>query len=187
MTWLAIILAVTGLVWGFQWFANGYYGMVGGEKNLVYQEPVSDKPKQINFAAPAIDVVWQKMKVEHPDAEMLEVHIPDSDTAAIAANANPDASTYWKTDYVYYDQYTLEELPAASIYGRYKDAAAADKLLRMNYDLHTGAIIGLPGKILMFFASLIAASLPVTGFLIWRGRKKKKAKQMIPENTVIAA
>jgi len=31
----------------------------------------------------------------------------------------------------------------------------------------------LPGKILAFCASLIAASLPVTGFYIWWGRRKK--------------
>jgi uncharacterized iron-regulated membrane protein len=174
MTWVAIILAVTGLVWGFQWFAKAYYSAAGGEKEIVYQEPVSDVSKKINFDAAAIDVVWQKMRASHPDAEVIEVHIPDSDSAAIAANANPDSDTYWQLDYVYYDQYTLNELPAKSIYGRFRDADGADKLMRMNYDVHTGAIIGLPGKILMFFASLIAASLPVTGFIIWRGRRKKK-------------
>jgi uncharacterized iron-regulated membrane protein len=36
---------------------------------------------------------------------------------------------------------------------------------------------GLPGKILMFFASLIVASLPVTGFYIWWGRRQKKIRQ----------
>ncbi|MEM8899071.1 MAG: PepSY-associated TM helix domain-containing protein [Bacteroidota bacterium] len=40
-----------------------------------------------------------------------------------------------------------------------------------------GAIGGLPNKILNFFLSLFAASLPVTGFLIWRGRRKKQHKQ----------
>jgi uncharacterized iron-regulated membrane protein len=57
----------------------------------------------------------------------------------------------------------------------------------MNYDIHTGAIIGLPGKILAFFASLIVASLPITGFYIWWGRKQKqKIKNSeslkVPEN-----
>jgi uncharacterized iron-regulated membrane protein len=52
----------------------------------------------------------------------------------------------------------------------------------MNYDIHTGAIIGLPGKILAFFASLIAASLPVTGFMIWLGRRNKKKK--LPEAVI---
>jgi uncharacterized iron-regulated membrane protein len=46
----------------------------------------------------------------------------------------------------------------------------------MNYDIHVGSILGLPGKFLAFFASLIGATLPVTGFIIWwvKGRKKKK-------------
>jgi uncharacterized iron-regulated membrane protein len=43
----------------------------------------------------------------------------------------------------------------------------------MNYDIHVGAILGFPGKVLAFLASLIAASLPVTGFMIWWGRRKK--------------
>ena len=94
MTWVAIILAVTGLVWGFQWFAKAYYGAAGGEKEIVYQEPVSDVSKEIKFDGPAIDVVWQKMRASHPNAEVIEVHIPDSDNAAIAANANPDSDTY---------------------------------------------------------------------------------------------
>jgi len=41
----------------------------------------------------------------------------------------------------------------------------------MNFDLHLGFFMGLPGKILAFLASLICASLPVTGFLIWYNRK----------------
>jgi len=33
---------------------------------------------------------------------------------------------------------------------------------------------GLPGKILAFLVSLIAASLPITGFYIWWGKKHKQ-------------
>ncbi len=53
----------------------------------------------------------------------------------------------------------------------------ADKIARMNYDIHVGAVLGLAGKILAFSASLIAASLPVTGFYIWWGKKHKKVKR----------
>jgi uncharacterized iron-regulated membrane protein len=58
----------------------------------------------------------------------------------------------------------------------------------MNYDIHTGAILGLPGKFLAFFASLICASLPVTGVYVWWGRKnkaKKKAKAEARQSAVI--
>jgi uncharacterized iron-regulated membrane protein len=46
----------------------------------------------------------------------------------------------------------------------------------MNYDIHIGSIFGLTGRIAMFLAVLIGASLPITGFYIWWGRNNKKKK-----------
>jgi uncharacterized iron-regulated membrane protein len=174
---IALILALTGLVWGFQWFANGVHQMAGGERSLIYADPLADTSVSYTDNIPAIDKVFYEMKKEYPEAESLEVHIPFSAEYAIAANANPDIETYWKIDYRYYDQYTLKEVPVDHIYGRFPEAKAADKLIRLNYDIHTGAILGLPGKILAFFASMICASLPVTGFMIWLGRRNKKEKE----------
>lgn len=178
---IAFLLACTGLVWGFQWFAKGWHSLAGGKQSLTYYEPASAIPSfsaSLGEGAPAIDRVWELMKKEYPGAAVIEVHIPATDSSSIAANANPDAGTYWQTDYRYFDQYTLEELEVDHIYGKLENANAGDKLLRMNYDIHVGAIAGLPGKFIMFFASLICASLPVTGFIIWWGRRNKdKAKR----------
>ncbi|WP_281323543.1 PepSY-associated TM helix domain-containing protein [Flavobacterium aestivum] len=175
---IALIFAITGLVWGFQWFAYSYYTVIGGEKSLVYQDPVSTK-KTVPPSKP-LDKVWAQMQKEYPHAKSIEVHPPENDSTAIAANANPDEGTHWKTDYRYFDQYTLEEKEVEHIYGKYKNAATADKLMRMNYDIHTGAVLGLPGKIFAFLISLLIATLPITGFYVWWGRKKKK------KNTTIA-
>ena len=172
----ALVLALTGLVWGFQWFAEAWHKTAGGEKSLAYEEPVSDTAALTNMDAPAIDKVWYKMKEEYKNAKSIEVHIPTTETSPVASNANPDGSTYWQTDYRYFDQYTLKEQSVSHIYGRFGNASNADKLFRMNYDIHTGAVIGLPGKMLMFFASFICASLPVTGIMIWWGRRMKKGK-----------
>lgn len=174
ISWVAIILALTGLVWGFQWFATSVHTIAGGEKSLLYTEPVSDTTATYNNSIAAIDKVWRLMRKEYPAAEMIEVHIPETAYSPIAASANADGKTYWQTDYRYFDQYTLKELSVDHIYGRYAEADAADKLLRMNYDIHVGAILGLPGKILVFCASLLCASLPVTGVCIWWGRRNKK-------------
>ncbi len=174
--WIALLLAFTGLVWGFQWFANGLHNAVGGEKSLVYYDPPSVKQQGTTNNRPAIDQVWDLIKREYPAAQVIEVHIPETDSSSIAANANPDRSTYWKTDYRYFDQYTLEELEVDHIYGKLAQANIADKLLRMNYDIHVGAIAGIPGKIIAFLASLIVASLPISGVLVWWGRKNKKKK-----------
>jgi len=171
---IGLVLGTTGLVWGFQWFAKSYYWTAGGNKDLMYIEPASDTTLVSTAITAPIDRVWELMRREHPRAEGIEVHIPETASAPIAANANPEGETYWQRDYRYFDQYSLRELSVDHIYGRYANANAADKLMRMNYDLHTGAVIGLPGKILMFFASLIIASLPITGFLIWKGRRDKQ-------------
>jgi uncharacterized iron-regulated membrane protein len=178
-----LILAATGLVWGFQWFANSVYGSFGGDKSLIFQEPISETvPKEDNAAQiPVIDRIWHQMKQEHPNSKTLEVHIPETDSSSIAISINEEEGTFWKTDYRYFDQYSLKELPVDHIYGRIQEAKMADKLLRMNYDIHVGAIGGLPGKILAFCVSLIAASLPVSGFYIWWGRcgkgKEKKGRR----------
>lgn len=176
---VALLLALTGLVWGFQWFANGVYTAAGGEKSLVYADPLSDSTIQYTGEKPAIDKIYDRMLAEYPDAKAIEVHIPFSDEYAIAANANPEEGTYWKIDYRYYDQNSLKEVSVDHIYGRFPGSRAADKLLRANYDVHTGAILGLPGKILAFIASLICASLPVTGVCIWWGRRSKEKRSSL--------
>jgi uncharacterized iron-regulated membrane protein len=163
----ALILAFTGLVWGFQWFANGLHKTAGGSKSLEYADPGSTKiGEQLAITSP-IDSVWMMMQREYPQAKSIEVHPPETDKSSIMANANVNAGTYWKTDYRYFDQYTLKEIEVNHIYGKLKDAGFADKLLRMNYDIHVGAIGGFPGKIIVFLIGLLVASLPVTGFLIW--------------------
>lgn len=173
ISFAALVIALTGLVWGFQWFAKTVYKGAGGKKSLEYTAPLSEmKSSKLRIAS--VDSVWIIMNKEYPLAKSIEVHPPETDSSVVAANANVDSGTYWKTDYRYFDQYTFKEYNVNHIYGRLKDAGFADKLYRMNYDIHVGAIGGLTGKILVFFIGLMVASLPVTGFLIWWSSKKKK-------------
>ncbi|WP_428223363.1 PepSY-associated TM helix domain-containing protein [Flavobacterium sp.] len=169
---LALIFIITGLAWGFPWFGYLYYKAIGGEKSVLYVDPVSSKQKTID-SIPSIDKAFYIMKVEYQSAKSIEIHPPETDSTSIACNANSEKETYWKTDYRYFDQYTLEEKSVDLVWGRFAKADNSDKLLRMNYDIHTGAIAGLAGKTFAFLISLLIASLPVTGFLIWWGRKNK--------------
>jgi len=178
-SWVLIFITFTGLVWGFQWFAKSTYLLTSGGKQMTefYMPTVDSIPDQ-KPVIPAIDVLWERMTKEYPSAKVLEVHIPENDSSAIEVAANPDDKTYWKADYRYFDQYTLNEIEVTHIYGKLDSTTMADKIARMNYDIHVGAIAGLAGKILVFCASLIAASLPVTGFFIWRNRKKRQQRPL---------
>ncbi len=177
MSWIGIFLAITGLVWGFDWFADAtYYATSGGKKRPPHEHPVSN-PKIPGNTDQVADELWAAHLANMSEKESITVFYPVTETDPLEMGVNHRPGTYYKVDYYHYDRYSGEELPATGSYaGGFDEASVADKLVRMNYDIHVGAILGLPGKFLAFFGSLIAASLPVTGFLLWRGRRKKKAK-----------
>lgn len=136
-----------------------------------HRHPVSDTTIDKSITNMA-DLLWKKHPVSSNESVSVYFAAAPADPIEIVVNHQP--GTYYNSDFYHYDQYTGQELKADGAYARkFSKANVADKLVRMNYDMHTGAVLGLPGKILAFLASLIAASLPVTGFLIWRGRRKK--------------
>lgn len=174
---VALIFAITGLVWGFQWFSKAYYVTISGGQSMAdYKEPTSVWKGAPVQGGSAVDQLWYRFRDSVTATGTLEVHIPHDTASSVAVNINPDATTYWKTDYRYFDQYSLQEMSVGHIWGRFPGTTRAQKLLRMNYDIHVGAILGLPGKIMACGVSLIIASLPITGFLIWWGRRKKQPK-----------
>lgn len=175
MTWVAIFIAITGLVFGFEWFAKSlYWATSGGKQMIAHQHPESDTTKAALFVNMA-DHLWQQHKTEVAAHESLGIYFASLPTDPLEVVVNHRPGTYYHSDFYHYDQNSGKELEATGSYaGKFSDANTADKIVRMNYDMHTGAVLGLAGKLLAFFASLIAASLPVTGFIIWWGRKKKR-------------
>lgn len=190
---IALILVITGLVWGFKWWSNGLYYVTTGGKSLSQAViPISDTTRLTpgHSVAQNTDIVWARVWKSKPAESGMSMYFgADKDPkAAISATINHRPGTYYKTDNYLFDQYTLQPLKATGPYaGKYAEAAMGDKFRRMNYDLHVGAVWGLPGKLLMFFASLICASLPITGLCVWLGRKKKakKAKKAEPKRAPV--
>lgn len=180
MTWIIIFIALSGMVMGFQWFSKSIYFVTSGGKSLTeFSEAFSDTTTnaKLKLKPRAADEIWQSYLKADPQFQgSLDVHVPENEKASIEIAKNPDPETYWKSDYRYFDQHTLKEIEVKHAFGKYENTTVADKIYRMNYDIHVGSIAGLPGKIIAFFASLIAASMPVTGVLIWIGRNKKKKK-----------
>lgn len=182
---VSLILAITGMIFGMEWLSNSIYWSTSGGKTLPeYRQPLSDSTATRRFADP-MDRLWQQFYKNKTATNSLYISSPELASESISVSINHRPGTYYKTDYYNFDQYTLKELSGEGPYfGAYAKADFGDKLRRMNYDIHVGAILSLPGKILAFFASLICASLPVTGFIIWWGRRKKKpvkAPQSIPK------
>lgn len=186
MSWIGVFLAITGLVFGFQWFARSVYWVSSGGKAMEeHRHPVSDST-QAPAGGNMADQLWAKHAAQINADESLGFYFAALPSDPVEAVVNHRPGTYYNSDFYHYDQYTGEELPATGSYaGSFRDASVADKLVRMNYDIHVGAVLGLAGKLLAFFASLIAASLPVTGFYIWWGRKKKNKQKTVAVNSKV--
>ena len=179
-----LVLALTGLVWGFEWYKKSLYWVTSGGRSLPGKEVHRSDTTFVAAATAneASDRLWLQLRpASRNEQGSLQIQFPLKSDDVISVVTNPEHGTYYRREFSRYDRYSLRELPQTGVFAKtFSKAAGADQLNRMNYDIHVGAILGLPGKILAFFASLICGSLPITGFIFWLGRKKGKRHNRNP-------
>lgn len=177
-----LTIALTGMVWGIEWYSKGLYWVTSGGENLPERSRTHSDSTQVNTRyrpARAMDNAWATVLEKHPQAEGFFYSYPDTTDAKSSINITiyPSRGQFYNSQAYAFDRHTLQPLQKNNVTdASFEYAPFGAKLRRMNYDIHVGSILGLPGKVLAFFASLIGASLPVTGFLIWWNRKFKKPK-----------
>jgi uncharacterized iron-regulated membrane protein len=65
----------------------------------------------------------------------------------------------------------FEEIPGTG--------TAGDIFMQAQFPLHSGRIIGLPGRILMSFMGLVVAMLSVTGVVIWARKRRARLSRAV--------
>ncbi|GAB2461998.1 sulfite reductase [Hymenobacter qilianensis] len=172
---IALIIALTGLVMSFEWVNNSVYltanmGSSFPEEKMppkVTAQPVSTP------SLPLIDQFYAQIRRGSPTAQMLYVAAPVAPDQPAYSIAYRTSLLYSHRDEYYFHPTTGEVLKAIPDAGK----SRGQKLIDANYDIHTGQILGLGGKIIAFLVSLISASLPVTGTLVWWGKRNKPKKE----------
>lgn len=168
---LALIVGFTGLYWAFPFAKKTLHFLGTGEFRLpkTSTPQVASAPPASSHSKSPMEVAYQNAWSEFPEAYSIAFITPGDSAGTINAIVRGDGKTYYERSEMKFDQYTGEVLHVDA----YEDKNAGEKLLLMNYDIHVGAIGGIPGKILAFLICLISASLPVTGFIIWFDKKKR--------------
>jgi len=170
---VALVLAFTGLMMSFRWFGDTVFKLTGGVEHKRIQA-VSDTLhiRDLDLYAQA-DKAWHMgmTQIGEHDKKSIIVGLPQKASSPIYLCVDMYKGT-WRD--VYLDRYTLKPVPGGN--DRMRDLSLADWIDRANYGLHVGAIGDLATKIIYFFASLVCASLPVTGFLVWWGRRTKQPR-----------
>lgn len=175
---LLVVLCFTGLIFSLPWFSRAVYAVTsGGEELKPYTLPVSDTLQTFRSLHEPLNRLYHQLRQEEPDATTFYFALPSQKEEVIRVSIVHRRGSYYQTDNLFFDRHSLTPLQGSGPYaGRYTEATAADRFRRMNLDIHDGRIFGLPGKLLMFFASLVGASLPVTGFVIWWRKKSVKRR-----------
>ncbi|MBO9708632.1 MAG: PepSY domain-containing protein [Caulobacter sp.] len=79
--------------------------------------------------------------------------------------------------YLYYDGRTGQFLGQREPWA----GTAADIFVQAQFPLHSGRILGLPGRILISFMGLVVAALSVTGVVIWWKKRKARVLRRRPK------
>ncbi|WP_207534610.1 PepSY-associated TM helix domain-containing protein [Desertivirga arenae] len=178
-----LCIALTGMVWGIEWYSKGLYWVTTGGQTLPERGKLSSDSVQANLhfkPEQAIDIAFKQVLNKHPKAEGFYYSFPDTakPKSVISVTVYPDKGQFYNSRSYKFDQHTLKALNSSDVYDiSFDEASSGQKLRKMNYDIHVGSILGFPGKVLAFLAALIGASLPVTGFMVWWGRKFGKNKK----------
>lgn len=175
-TWILIFSVLTGIFWGFE-SVKALTKAVSGENNISYDSPksmLSDKSEKVNQ-----DKVLNTLIAEYHSRfteSYVRISIPHKQDDPINLTVIRPNKGLNAIDHYVHDQYSGLLLEGNFANGLSKDRSTFQTVNGMVYDIHFGSILGLPGRILVFLASLIGASLPVTGFIFWLGKNKKRKK-----------
>ncbi|GGB98148.1 PepSY-associated TM helix domain-containing protein [Dyadobacter sediminis] len=166
---ILLLTSLTGLVWAFDWMQDSVRFVANGGKNI--QKPallVSDtlQPQAVS----GLDQAFTTTATGYPDAYAYLVLLPAKATSTINTLVYKKDWNRFDRLLIVFDRYSGKMLSNTS----FQDLNNGDKAYQLNFDLHTGAYMGLFGKILSFFSALACSTLPITGFYIWCGKRKKE-------------
>lgn len=173
----ALIFSITGLFYAFLFVQGAIYFVFSGGKTA-YPDFSSIKTKApIELRTEGtLDKISNTVKAKYPDSYGFSIdlgheHMDDHEHPHFEVYVKHLSYSYHKSSSLIFDENSGELLHTHDM----KDKNFGEKAVGANYDIHVGSILGLPTKIIAFIVSLICASLPVTGFMIWWGRRKKKS------------
>lgn len=176
----ALIFSITGLFYAFFVVqAMIYFVFSGG--NTVYPDfsHITTKAPIEQRNETTLDKVIHTVQAKYPNSfgfaiDLGHPHMDDHEHPNFSVFVKHLSYSYHKNSSLIFDENSGELLHTYN----HEDKNFGEKTVAANYDIHVGSILGLPTKIIAFIVSLICASLPVTGFLIWWGRRKKTKKSV---------
>ncbi|MGU3375814.1 PepSY-associated TM helix domain-containing protein [Chryseobacterium sp. M5A1_1a] len=169
-----LFIAYSALIWNFEgmdkWIKNTLNGNTPTEKKAKSKISTEESKTSVNI----LDMIDHKIKDGLPNKESAMVNFPRTEEGTYYMELTYGNKQY-QNEHYNFDQYSGEILKHQSY--KDKNIGYGTALRERNYDLHTGSLFGIAGRIIYLLAGIIAVSLPITGFIIYFNKKKKKPKK----------
>lgn len=167
-SWFILFTVLTGLIWSWEWAEDSMFWLTNSKKEKRTEiNSVAEKTENLT----PLSKIYQNSLTHYPEQVESIINLPKEEKESIRVVARYGNKGFLRRmDNLYYDQYDgklLENKPFASM-------SAGAKFKMSNINFHTGRSFGIVGQWAVFFASLICASLPITGFLVWWNKRKVK-------------
>jgi len=163
---IGLVLGLTGMVYGMQWFSDAAFWTASGGEVRNQERMVSDTTLVSERSLADEDILYQNVLESglDPDENNINIQYPYGKTGVWNIGVNPSSQTRWETINIYFEQNSLKKLKEDPAFAQLN---GGEQLMKLNYDLHVGAIGGIWTKIIAFLVCIISASLPITGFIVW--------------------
>ncbi len=164
-----LIFCFTGLIFAFPDFKNVVtksFDVFQSNKKVKSYSYEFIPQKEANSLNNGLAYILQN----HVNASQISIRLKDKNEPhdfQVRLQKGKTSAFYW----YYLNQTSGQIINIKS----HKNLSLGTKITSYNYDLHTGNIGGFTTKLIAFFAALICASLPITGFIIWQNKRRKKS------------
>lgn len=165
---MSVMLAVTGLIMAFIPLKNEVAAVFGGKDSETFEQHLDSMEKTTEIFS--LDIVANRYfeKAEVKEVQFLTYDLDSSGFYLLTAASNVKLLSHNDGKIYFINKATGEEVKAPGEHDIY------EKVDNINMQLHMGTWLSPIGKIITFITGLVCTSLPVTGFYIWWGRRKKK-------------
>lgn len=174
-SFIALIISISGIYFAYPWVKNAFNFTLSGSVDLPKEKEIKSPDSLVAKNKSVFDLTANETKKLYENSSSFRIPLngknkKGKDLKNIPVTVYGEEGKFAVRNQLAFDQYSGKLLSNKP----YQEISNAEKYAYANYDIHTGSYFGIIGKIIWFITGLICTSLPVTGFLVWLGKQKKK-------------
>ncbi|MCQ9641161.1 PepSY domain-containing protein [Chryseobacterium sp. WG14] len=178
-SFIALLLSITGIYFAYPYVKNVFNFALSGSVNLPKEKEIKSPDSLMAKNENIFDLAAAQTEKLYSGSASFRISLNGKNKKGKELKNLPvtiygQEGRFSERSLLTFDKYSGKLLADRP----HQKLTIAEKYSNANYDIHTGSYFGIVGKIIWFIAGLMCTSLPVTGFLVWWGKRKKQGKKI---------